>query len=210
MEARVWVAAALAVCSVMARADVTALVALEPTERKDGLMISRPGLEAALKALLAQPVSVAQTEDLTDTMRATRSGGYDVFVAPPQVVASALSHGYELLGATDPEEEYVLVGRPALARAADVRARHIYLPQQDSIYTYMARGMLTANGLSFKDLGRVQYARFPQAGLMAVALGVSDATVVRKREWDAWIVDNPARRGCWRSRAWSPAASAWR
>lgn len=193
MEVRVWAAAALAVCSVMARADVTALVALEPTERKDGLMISRPGLEAALKALLAQPVSVAQTEDLTDTLRATRSGGYDVFVAPPQVVASAMAHGYELLGATDPEEEYVLVGRPTLARAADVRARHIYLPQQDSIYTYMARGMLTAHGLSFKDLGRVQYARFPQAGLMAVALGVSDATVVRKREWDAWIVDNPGK-----------------
>jgi rhodanese-related sulfurtransferase len=57
----------------------------------------------------------------------------------------------------------------------------------------MARGMLTAHGLSFKDLGRVQYARFPQAGLMAVALGVSDATVVRKREWDAWIVDNPGK-----------------
>lgn len=186
---------ALAVAGVMqtAQADVTTLVALEPTQRKDGLMVSRPGLESSLKALLGQPVSVVATEDLTDTMRATRSGGYDIFIAPPQVVASALSHGYELVGSTDPEEEYVLIGRPALNKTADVKASRIYLPQQDSIYTYMARGMLTANGLSFKDLGKVQYARYPQAGLMAVTMGVSEATVLRRREWEAWLKDNPGK-----------------
>jgi hypothetical protein len=114
MEVRVWAAAALAVCSVMASADVTALVALEPTLRKDGLMISRPGLESSLSTVLGQPVTVSTTEDLSDSLRATRSGGYDIFIAPAQVVASALAHGYELLGSTDPAEEYVLVGRPTL------------------------------------------------------------------------------------------------
>lgn len=175
------------------QAQVTALVALEPTQRKDGLMVSRPGLEANLKALLGQSVSVSTSEDLTDTMRATRSGAYDIFIAPPQVVASALAHGYELVGSTDPEEEYVLVGRPHLSKPADVKAGRIYLPQQDSIYTYLARGMLTAHGLSFKDLRQVQYVREPQAGLTAVTMGLSEATVIRKRDWDGWAQDNPGK-----------------
>ena len=185
--------AALSASALPAGAEVQALLALEPTQRKDGLMISRPGLEASLRALLGTEVSVSSTDDLTDTMRATRSGAYDIFVAPPQVVASALAHGYELLGSTDPEEEYVLVGRPTLGAASDARAGRLYLPQQDSIYTYMARGMLTANGLSFKDMGRVQFERYPQAGLMAVSLGLSEATVIRKRDWSAWASENPGR-----------------
>ncbi|MFO1327910.1 MAG: rhodanese-like domain-containing protein [Rubrivivax sp.] len=174
-----------------APASFSALIALEPTQRKEGLMISRPGLESSLGSVLGTPVTVTATEDLTDTMRATRSGAADVFIAPPQVVASAMAHGYELLGCTDAPEEYVLVGRPTLAGTAAVKAGRIYLPQQDSIYTYMARGMLTAQGLSFKDLSRVEYARLPQAGLTAVTLGLSEATVVRRRDWDEWQQANP-------------------
>lgn len=174
-------------------AQMSALVAFEPTQRKDGLMISRPGLETSLGQLLGQAVTVSTTEDLTDTMRATRSGSVDLFIAPPQVVASALAHGYELIGSTDPQEEYVLVGRSSLTQVADIRSGRLYLPQQDSIYTYLARGMLTAHGLSFKDLSRVEYARLPQAGLMAVSLGVSDATVIRKRDFDEWLAVNPGK-----------------
>ena len=177
----------------VAAADLSVWVALEPTQRKEGLMISRPGLESSLGTLLNAPVSATSTEDLTDTLRATRSAAHAIFIAPPQVAASALTHGYELLGSTDPQEEYVLVGRPTIASASALKAGRIYLPQQDSIYTYMARGMLTANGLSFKDLAKVEFARLPQAGLAAVTLGVSECTVVRKRDWDEWQQANPGR-----------------
>lgn len=171
--------------------QLSAVVAIEPTARKNGLLLSRHGLEEQLGKLLNQPVNVTTTEDLTDAMRATRSGGYDVFIAPAQVVASALAHGYELVGSTDPSEHYLLVGRERLASTADMRKGRIYLPQQDSIYTYMARGMLTSSGLSFKDLRTVEFARYPQAGLTAVSLGLSDATVIRRSEWDAFARDNP-------------------
>jgi rhodanese-related sulfurtransferase/ABC-type phosphate/phosphonate transport system substrate-binding protein len=172
-------------------ADLSALVVMEPTSRKDVLMLSRSSLEAGLTTITGQKTSASASEDLTDAMRATRSGGYDIFIAPPQVVASAINHGYELVGATDADEQYVLVGSVSLATAAELRHSRIYLPQQDSIFTYMARGMLTANGLSMKDLKSVQYARYPQAGLTAISLRVSEATVIRQLDWETWNQANP-------------------
>ncbi|UZG42735.1 rhodanese-like domain-containing protein [Caldimonas thermodepolymerans] len=167
-----------------ARADLSALIAVEPTNKKDGLLLSRQGLEAGLGKALGTRVTVTITEDLAEAMRASRGGSYDIFIAPAQVAASALLRGYELVGSTDTPEQYLLVGRPALASADAVKGRKLYLPQQDSIYTYMARGMLNASGLSFKDLGLVRHERYPQAGLTALYLGVSDATVVRASDWN--------------------------
>lgn len=171
-------------------AELSAIVAIEPTSKKDGMIVSRATLAASLGKAAGTPVTALTSEDLADVMRATRSGGFDIFIAPPQVAASALMRGYELVGSTDRAEHYVLVGRPQLASTADVKGGRIYLPQQDSIYTYMARGMLNASGLSFKDLSSVQHERYPQAGLTAVMLGQADATVVRRSDWEEWSKDH--------------------
>jgi rhodanese-related sulfurtransferase/ABC-type phosphate/phosphonate transport system substrate-binding protein len=176
----------LCLLSAHACADITALVVIEPTQRKDAMMVSRDVLQSRLSKVLGQPVSVTTSDDLTDAMRATRSGGYDVFIAPPQVAASALAHGYGLVGSTDSDEQYLLVGRTQVASVGALRGGQIYLPQQDSIYTYLARGLLNANGLSFKDLKNVDYQRYPQAGLFALLLGSSQATMVRRDEWEGW------------------------
>ena len=181
---------AAALCA-PAFADVSALVAIEPTARVDGLRVTRSALEASLGRLLGQTVNVTTTEDLTDALRSTRSNGYDLFIGPAQIAASAIAHGYELIGSTDAEDQYVLVGRADAAEVAALRQRRLYLPQQDSIYTYLARGLLTAGGLSFKDLGKVEFARYPQAGLTAISLRLTEATVVRRDDWEAWNKSNP-------------------
>ena len=172
--------------SAKALADVSALVVIEPSNRKDGLMVSRDVLEARLTKALGEHVAVTISNDMTDAMRATRSGGYDVFISPPQVAASALAHGYSLVGATDADEQYVLVGRSDVASVGSLRGTHIYLPQQDSIYTYLARGLLNANGLSFKDMKNVAFEHYPQAGLYALMLNSSEATLVRRAEWEGF------------------------
>ncbi len=172
--------------SARALADVSALVVIEPSNRKDGLMVSRDVMEAKLSKALGEHVTVTTSNDMTDAMRATRSGGYDVFISPAQVAASALAHGYSLVGSTDTDEQYVLVGRSDVPTVGNLRGTHIYLPQQDSIYTYLARGMLNANGLSFKDMKNVQYEHYPQAGLYALMLNSSEATIVRRAEWEGF------------------------
>ena len=136
-------------------------------------------------------MALTTSDDLADVMRATRSAGYDIFIAPAQVAASALQRGYELVGATHKSDKYLLVGLQPIAAVPAMKGRRLYLPQQDSVYTYMARGMLNEAGLSFQDLRAVQYEKFPQAGLTALTLGTADATVVREDDWAEWSAAHP-------------------
>lgn len=174
-----------------AHAQLTAIVAVEPTARKAANTILRAAAESGMTRAAGQPVVLTTSDDLADVMRATRSAGYDIFIGPPQVAASALQRGYELVGATQKSEKYLLVGVKELAAVPALHGRRLYLPQQDSLYTYMARGMLNEAGLSFHDLRGVQYEKFPQAGLTALTLGTADATVVREEDWEPWAVAHP-------------------
>ena len=177
----------------MAHAQLTAIVAVEPTEKKAGNSILRSALEAGLSKASGQTVTVTTTEDLADAMRATRSGGYDIFIGPPQVAASALQRGYELVGCSQKSDHYVLVGLPQIESVGALKGKRLYLPQQDSVYSYMGRGMLNEAGLSFKDLKSVRHEKYPQAGLSALTLGTTDATVVRAEECP--VVGHLPRRG---------------
>ncbi|CAN7596740.1 rhodanese-like domain-containing protein [Acidovorax sp. LjRoot129] len=181
----------LAGAALSAQAQLTALVAVEPTAKKAANTILRSAAEAGLSKAAGQSVTVATSEDLSDVMRATRSAGFDIFIGPPQVAASALQRGYELVGATQKSDKYLLVGLQQVDTVAAMKGRRLYLPQQDSVYTYMARGMLNEAGLSFQDLRSVQYEKFPQAGLTALTLGSADATVVREDEWAEWAAAHP-------------------
>ena len=172
-------------------AEITAIVAVEPTAKKAAHTILRSAMEASLGKAAGQTASVTVSDDLADVMRATRSGGYDVFIGPAQVAASALDRGYELVGANHKSQKYVLVAAPTAAAVGELKGGRLYLPQQDSIYTYMARGMLNEAGLSFKDLKQVQYEKYPQAGLTALVLGSTDATVVREDDWAEWSAAQP-------------------
>ena len=183
--------AAMALLPLWAHAQLTALVAVEPTAKKAANTILRSAAEGGLSKAAGQPVTLTTSEDLADVMRATRSAGSDIFIGPAQVAASALQRGYELVGSTQKSEQFVLVGTTAVEGLAAMKGKRLYLPQQDSIYTYMARGMLNEAGLSFHDLRGVQYEKFPQAGLPALSLGSTDATVVRTDDWAEWSAANP-------------------
>ncbi|PJI95873.1 rhodanese-related sulfurtransferase [Acidovorax sp. 69] len=172
-------------------AQLTAMVAVEPTARKAAHSILRTTAETGLSKASGQTVALTTSDDMADVMRATRSAGHDIFIGPAQVAASALQRGYELVGATQKSEKYLLVGLAQIDAVPAMKGRRLYLPQQDSIYTYMARGLLNEAGLSFQDLRAVQYEKFPQAGLTALTLGTADATVVREEDWAEWSAAHP-------------------
>jgi hypothetical protein len=107
---RIW-AFALLLAAGSAAADIKVMVGVDPSDR-ESMVISLIDLGTALSRVAGQPVRCYLSQDLGDVMRSTRTGEYEVYIAPAHVAASALSHGYALVGSTDPDEIYLLVVRP--------------------------------------------------------------------------------------------------
>ncbi len=129
---------------------------------------------------------VLPQRDLTDAMRSTRTGENDVIIAPPHVVASALIHGYELVASTGQISRYVLVGRGDAKAVTDLKGRRAYFPQQDSLRSYVARGLLAQEGMTPRTLKQVTYGLTSGAGLLSMAGGAADATIALESEWIEW------------------------
>src|ERR1700688_3510502 len=166
-----------------ARADLKIMVGVDPSDR-ESMVISVLDMQQTLAKVSGQPVHAVKSQDLGDVMRSTRTGEYDVYIAPAHVAASALAHGYTLIGSTDRDETYELVVRPDAKTTADLSGGKIYLTQQDSVAAYMARGMLNEAGQSLKMFQQVFYRTSSGAGLFAVDAGLVDATVAKKGDYE--------------------------
>ena len=144
-----------------------------------------------LQRALGGRVVVLPVRDLADALRASRTQEYDVIVAPAHVAASALVHGYELIASTAGQTKYVLVGSSSLKTLADLKGRRAYFPGQDSLRSYVARGLLAQEGLTPRSLKQVTYGQTSGAGLISVAGGGAEATVALESEWQEWSKQNP-------------------
>jgi ABC-type nitrate/sulfonate/bicarbonate transport system substrate-binding protein len=124
--------------------------------------------------------------DLADALRASRTQEYDVIVAPAHVAASALVHGYELIASTAGQAKYVLIGAPGMKSIADLKGKRAYFPGQDSLRSYVARGLLAQEGLTPRSMRQVTYGQTSGAGLISLAGGAAEATIALESEWQAW------------------------
>lgn len=181
-----WLAVLLFGLAGTALADLKVIVAVDPSDR-ESMVISWYDIGTALTKAAGTPVRMQKTQDLSDVMRSTRTGEYDVYIAPSHVAASALSHGYTLVGSTDPEEIYQLVARSGIKAPGELKGGRIYLTQQDSVGAYIARGMLNESGQSLKTFNDVLYRRTAGAGLFAIDTGLVDATVAKRAEVEVWL-----------------------
>jgi rhodanese-related sulfurtransferase len=173
-------------------ADVKIMVAVDPSDR-ESMIISVLDMQQSLSRIAGQPVHAVKSQDLGDVMRSTRTGEYDVYIAPAHVAASALAHGYTLIGSTDRDELYQLVARPGAKAPADLNGGKIYLTQQDSVAAYMARGMLNEAGQSLKMFQQVFYRTTSGAGLFAIDAGLVDATVAKKGDYESWVKQSSSK-----------------
>ena len=173
-------------------ADLKIMVAVDPSDR-ESMVISVLDMQQTLSRIAGQPVHTVKSQDLGDVMRSTRTGEYDVYIAPAHVAASALAHGYTLIGSTDRDELYQLVARPGAKAPADLTGGKIYLTQQDSVAAYMARGMLNEAGQSLKMFQQVFYRTTSGAGLFAIDAGLVDATVAKKGDYESWVKQSSSK-----------------
>src|SRR5947207_320585 len=187
-----WMPWALLFVAAQAAAELKVMVAVDPSDR-EAIVISVIDLQATLSRVTGQSVSAIRSQDLGDVMRSTRTGEYDVYIAPAHVAASALGHGYELVGSTERDETYQLVAKPGVKTPGELKNGKIYLTQQDSVGAYMARGMLNESGQSLKIFQQVMYRRTSGAGLFAIDTGLVDATVAKRADVESWIKQNNSK-----------------
>ncbi len=176
----------LATLAVPASADMSALVAVDASAQKTLAYGVYSDLTASLGKATGQTIRVERNSNFADVLRSTRTGEYDIYIVPGHVAASAVSHGYMPVAAADKLESFVLVAKTGVSTVKQLKGGRIYLGQQDSIQSYMAKGLLNESGLSLKDFGDVQYRNTSGAGLIAVSLGVADATVISKSQYQDW------------------------
>jgi rhodanese-related sulfurtransferase/ABC-type phosphate/phosphonate transport system substrate-binding protein len=160
------------------------VVADNSDEGSDLLTVAVAG--TPLQRLLGGRVVVLPMRDLADALRASRTQEYDVIVAPAHVAASALVHGYELIASTAGQAKYVLIGAPGVKSIADLKGKRAYFPGQDSLRSYVARGLLAQEGLTPRSMRQVTYGQTSGAGLISLAGGAAEATIALESEWQAW------------------------
>ncbi|MEO6032615.1 MAG: rhodanese-like domain-containing protein [Burkholderiaceae bacterium] len=191
--ARLLAGAGLLACSVLAgAADFRALVSIDPSDNRAGLVAIAPPNVSLSRVLWVQS-QILVSHDLKDAMRASRTGENQMIIAPVHVTASALNHGYRLAAVSGEDLRFALVVRDAIKTPEQLRGARLYLPQQDSLRSYMAKGLLEQNALSFKSFKSVQFGNTSGAGLVAIALGMADATVSKVAEAEEWMRANPNR-----------------
>jgi rhodanese-related sulfurtransferase len=181
-----WMSGLLFVAAGSAAADLKTMIGIDPSDR-ESMVISVFDMEATLSKAAGVPVRAVKSKDLGDVMRSTRTGEYDLYIAPAYIAASALAHGYALLGSTESDETYQLVVRPGVRAPADLKGGKLYLTQQDSVAAYMARGMLNEAGQSLKMFEHVYYRSTSGAGLFAIDATLVDATVAKRADYEAWV-----------------------
>ncbi|MGH6624316.1 MAG: rhodanese-like domain-containing protein, partial [Burkholderiaceae bacterium] len=79
-----------------------------------------------------------------------------------------------------------LVGRSDLKTLADLKGKRAYFPQQDSLRSYVARGLLAQEGMTTRALNQVTYGQTSGAGLITMAGGAAEATIALESEWNEW------------------------
>jgi rhodanese-related sulfurtransferase/ABC-type phosphate/phosphonate transport system substrate-binding protein len=173
------------VASSQTAAQMRAMVAVDPSAATGKSLLIQQA-DSALEAVVAQTVQMDSSTDFANVLRSTRTGEYNMYIAPPHVAASAMNHGYQVIASNATQEVFVLVTKPDIKTAADLKGKKIYLPHQDSLHSYMAKGLINENGGALSQASKVDYQRTSGAGLVAMQMGLFDATVVRKSEFIEW------------------------
>lgn len=184
-------ATALAAPPPAAAPSMTRIMVVADTSDESSDLLTMAVAGTPLQRTLGGRVVVLPMRDMHDAMRATRTGEYDVIVGPAHVAASALVYGYELIGSTAGQTKYVLVGSPSLKSLADLKGRRAYFPAQDSLRSYVARGLLQEEKMTPRSLKQVTYGQTSGAGLISVAAGGADATIALESEWKEWSQQHP-------------------
>lgn len=192
---RAWlVAAALGLAAGAAHADIRVLLGVDPADATPDLMLSASlGPSQSLSRATGTKATITQTSSMAEVMRASRTIENEVIIAPSHVTASAILHAYQLVATSGQDQTYVLVAKNGIDSVEKLPGKRIYLPQQDSLRSYVAKGLLTDSKLKLDQFSKVTYGNTSGGGLVAISFDVADVTIADQKQAEDWIAAHPGQ-----------------
>ena len=168
----------VAMTNAQAAADVRVLLGIDPADTAGDVLLSASlAPSQSLSKATGARTTITQTSTMAEVMRASRTIENEIIIAPAHVTASAILHEYQLLATSGQEQVYVLVARKGIDSVDKLPGKRLYLPQQDSLRSYVAKGLLTDSGIKLGQFSKVPYGNTSGGGLVALSFDMADVTV---------------------------------
>jgi rhodanese-related sulfurtransferase/ABC-type phosphate/phosphonate transport system substrate-binding protein len=185
---------ALAAAHAGAATEVRVLLGIDPADSASDVLLSASlAPSQSLSRATGVRTMITQTSTMAEVMRASRTVENEIIIAPAHVTASAILHAYQLLATSGQEQVYVLVARNGIDSIDKLAGKRIYLPQQDSLRSYVAKGLLTESGVKLAQFSKVTYGNTSGGGLVALAFDMADVTVADETQAKDWIAAYPGQ-----------------
>ena len=177
-----------------AASEIRVLLGVDPADASGDVLLSASLAPAqSLTRATGSRTTIAQTSTMAEVMRASRTVENEIIIAPAHVTASAILHAYQLLATSGQEQTYALVAKNDIDKVEKLVGKRLYLPQQDSLRSYMAKGLLTESGLKLGQFSKVTYGNTSGGGLVALSFDMADVTVADETQAKEWITQHPGQ-----------------
>jgi rhodanese-related sulfurtransferase len=186
--------ALLASAGSAAAAEVRVLLGVDPADTSGDVLLSASLSPAqSMTRVTGSRTTITQTSVMAEVMRASRTVENEVIIAPAHVTASAMLHAYQLLATSGQEQSYALVVKNDIDKVEKLAGKRLYLPQQDSLRSYVAKGLLVESGVKLAQFAKVTYGNTSGGGLVALSFDIADVTVADEAQARAWIKAHPGQ-----------------
>src|SRR5678815_3920643 len=177
-----------------AATEVRVLLGIDPADSQGDVLLSAGVAPSqSLTKATGLRTTITQTSSMAEVMRASRTVENDVIIAPAHVTASAILHAYQLLATSGQEQIYALVVKNDIDAVDKLPGKRLYLPQQDSLRSYVAKGLLAESNIKLTQFSKVTYGNTSGGGLVALGFGMADVTVADEVQAKDWITQHPGQ-----------------
>jgi rhodanese-related sulfurtransferase len=190
--ARALVATLALAAAVASAAEIHVLLGVDPADATGDVLLSASLAPAqSITRATGSKTTITQTSTMAEVMRASRTVENEIIIAPAHVTASAVLHAYQLLATSGQEQVYALVVKNDIDKVEKLAGKRLYLPQQDSLRSYVAKGLLTESGIKLGQFSKVTYGNTSGGGLVALSFDMADVTVADETQAKEWLTAHP-------------------
>ncbi len=191
---RVFAAALTFAAGTVAAGEIHVLLGVDPADATGDVLLSASLAPAqSITRATGSKTTITQTSTMAEVMRASRTVENEIIIAPAHVTASAVLHAYQLLATSGQEQVYALVVKNDIDKVEKLPGKRLYLPQQDSLRSYVAKGLLTESGIKLGQFSKVTYGNTSGGGLVALSFDMADVTVADETQAKEWITQHPGQ-----------------